>query len=270
MSKGSNPSNLTTTTQNEPSDFIRPYLTEAIDYSQDLFQSDLPNFFPNATYVDFSPETQTALDLTTTRATQGNPLLGQAQTVLGDTLQGNYLSPTSNPYAQAVYNQMAGDVTSQVQSQFSKAGRLGSSANQETLARELGFLANDFYGDQYNRERDIMAQSITQAPSLAEADYNDITKLAQVGADKEALQQAKLEDAIGRYDFEQQKPYIKLSEYLGALGSNVPSTTIETSPVYRDRVGGLLSGAGQGVGLAKDLGLPSIYGAIGGGLLGVL
>ena len=52
MSKGSNPSNVTTTTATEPSEFIRPYLSQAIDYSQDLFESDLPQFFPDAAYTD--------------------------------------------------------------------------------------------------------------------------------------------------------------------------------------------------------------------------
>ncbi len=65
MSKGSNPSNVTTTSSAEPSDFIRPYLSEAIDFSQDLFQADMPNYFPNATSVGFAPETETALDLAT-------------------------------------------------------------------------------------------------------------------------------------------------------------------------------------------------------------
>ena len=81
MSKGSSPSSVvTSSTSNEPSEFIRPYLTQAIDYSQDLFESSMPNYFPNATYTGFSPETQTALDLATARATAGNPLLNQAQT----------------------------------------------------------------------------------------------------------------------------------------------------------------------------------------------
>ena len=31
MSKGSNPTNVTTTTSAEPSEFIRPYYTQAID-----------------------------------------------------------------------------------------------------------------------------------------------------------------------------------------------------------------------------------------------
>lgn len=268
MSKGSNPSNVTTTTESEPSQFIRPYLEQAIDYSQDLFESDLPNFFPNATYTGFSPETETALDLATARATAGSPLLNLSQTEANKILSGDYLSPTTNPFSQALFNQMAGDVTSQVQSQFSRAGRLGSGANQEILTRELGELANQVYSDQFNRERDNMISTMATAPALGQADYQDIERLAQVGADKEALANAKLQDAINRFDFEQQKPFIKLNEYLGALGANVPTTTVETSPVFRDRAGGLLGGAGAGLNIASQLGVNPLFGAIGGGLLG--
>ena len=48
MSKGSNPTNVTTTTSQEPSEFIRPYFQQAIDYGQDLFESQTPQFFPMA------------------------------------------------------------------------------------------------------------------------------------------------------------------------------------------------------------------------------
>lgn len=268
MSKGSNPSNVTTTTSEEPSDFIRPYLTQAIDYSQDLFEANMPNFFPNATYTGFAPETETALDLATARATAGSPLLNLSQTEANKILSGDYLSPTTNPYTQNLFNQMAGDVTSQVNSQFSKAGRFGSGANQEILANSLGRLANEVYSDQFNTERANMVNTMATAPALGQADYQDIEKLASVGAEKETLEQAKLEDAIARFDFEQQKPFIKLNEYLGALGANVPSTTVETAPVFRDRAGGLLGGAGTGMNIASQLGINPLYGAIGGGLLG--
>jgi len=268
MSKGSNPTNVTTTTSSEPSDFIRPYLTQAIDYSQDLFEADMPNFFPNATYTGFAPETETALDLATARATAGSPLLNLSQIEANKILSGDYLSPTTNPYSQALFNQMAGDVTSQVQSQFSKAGRLGSGANQEILANSLGRLANEVYSDQFNTERANMVNAMATAPTLAQADYQDIERLASVGADKESLANAKLQDAIARFDFEQTKPFIKLNEYLGALGANVPSNTVETTPVFRDRAGGLLGGAGAGINIASQLGMNPLYGAIGGGLLG--
>jgi len=270
MSKGSSPSSIMSTQSNEPSDFIRPYLDQAMDYNQDLFESSSPNYFPNATYVGYSPETQTALDLATARAKQGNPLLGLAQTEANSILSGDYLDPTSNPYAQSVYNQMAGDVTSKVNSQFTEAGRFGSGANQEILARSLGELGNKFYGDQYNREREIMANTMSTAPALGEMDYNDIQKLGQVGVDKESLEQAKLDDAIKRFDYEQLKPYQKLENYLGNIGANYATNTVSTDPVSRDRFGGLLSGIGQGVGMASDLGVnPLLAGGIG-GLLGYL
>ena len=49
MSKGSNPTNVTTTTSSEPSAFVKPYVTEAFDQAQNLFQSSTPNFYPNQT-----------------------------------------------------------------------------------------------------------------------------------------------------------------------------------------------------------------------------
>ena len=42
MSKGSSPSSIMSTQSNEPSDFIRPYLEQAMDYNQDLFESSSP------------------------------------------------------------------------------------------------------------------------------------------------------------------------------------------------------------------------------------
>ena len=81
MSKGSNPQNVTTTTSSEPSEFIKPYYTQAINAAQDLYENpDIPSFFPNNTYVDFAPETDAALQLASARAIQGNPLLGSSQT----------------------------------------------------------------------------------------------------------------------------------------------------------------------------------------------
>ena len=268
MSKGSNPKMVTTSSSAEPSEFIKPYYTQAIDTAQNLFEGSTPNYFPNATYVGFAPETQTALDLARARAVAGNPLLNQAQTQASNILSGQYLDPTTNPYTQALYNKMAGDVTSQVESQFSKAGRFGSGANQEILARSLGELATDVYGDQYNRERELMANTMATAPSLGAMDYDDIAKLQQVGLEKESLEQAKLQDAIARYDYQQTKPYTKLGQYLGALGANVPSTTLETTPYFRNTAGGLLQGAGMGMNLASGMNMNPMWGALGGGLLG--
>tara|TARA_R100000995_G_scaffold24603_1_gene10610 strand:- start:45 stop:860 length:816 start_codon:yes stop_codon:yes gene_type:complete len=268
MSKGSNPTNVTTTTSAEPSEFVKPYVTEAFDQAQNLFQSSAPNYYPNQTYADFAPETTAALNLATQRS-MNNPLLASSQNEINSILQGDYLSPTSNPYSQALYNQMAGDVTSGVQSQFSKAGRLGSAANQEVLASELGNLANQVYGGQYDKERANMMNATQIAPQLAQQDYNDIQALAGVGQIYEDMDMAQTQDAMARFDFEQQKPYYKLREYLGSIGANVPTTTATTRPVFRNTGAGLLGGAMQGAQLAGMVpGMGAGMGAIGGGLLG--
>ena len=269
MSKGSNPQNITTTTSSEPSEFVKPYVTEAFDQAQNMFQSTNPNYYPNQTYTDFAPETNAALQLASNRALN-NPLLASSQNEINKILQGDYLSPTTNPYSEALYNQMAGDVTSGVQSQFSKAGRLGSAANQEVLASELGKISNQVYGDQYNRERANMMGATQLAPQLAQADYADIQALGGVGQTRESMDMAKIQDAMARFDFEQQKPYYKLREYLGSIGASVPQTSSVTKPVFRNQLGGILGSAMEGANLAnlitpgQNLGL----GAIGGGLLG--
>jgi hypothetical protein len=268
MSKGSNPTNVTTTTSAEPSEFVKPYVTEAFGQAQDLFQSNAPNYYPNQTYTDFAPQTETALQLAQLRALN-NPLLNSSQNEINSILQGDYLSPTTNPYSQALYNQMAGDVTAGVQSQFSKAGRLGSAANQRVLADELGNLANEVYGGQYDTERANMVNATAMAPQLAQADYQDIEALAGVGATREQMEMAKIQDAMARFDFEQQKPYYKLREYLGSIGANVPTTTSSTKPVFRNTGAGILGGAMQGAEMAGMIpGMGAGMGAIGGGLLG--
>ena len=268
MSKGSNPQNVTTTTSAEPSEFVRPYVTEAFDQAQNLFQSKTPNYFPKQTYTDFAPETTAALNLASARALS-NPLLASSQGEINKILQGQYLSPTSNPYLQNLYNQMAGDVTSGVQSQFSKAGRLGSAANQAVLAQELGDLATKVYAPNYQQERANMMAATQLAPSLAAADYQDIQALGGVGQTKEAMEMAQIQDAMARFDFEQQKPYYKLREYLASIGESVPQTTAQTRPVFRNTGAGLLGGAMQGAELAGLIpGMGAGWGAIGGGLLG--
>jgi len=268
MSKGSNPQNITTTTSSEPSEFVRPYVTEAFGQAQDLFRSPTPNYFPSQTYAGFAPETTAALNLASARALN-NPLLGSSQTEINKILQGDYLTPTSNPYLQDLYNQMAGDVTSGVQSQFTKAGRLGSSANQETLARELGNLATKVYSPNYEQERANMMAATQLAPQLAQADYQDIQALGGVGQTREAMEMAQIQDAMARFDFEQQKPYYKLREYLASIGAAVPQTSSVTKPVFRNTGAGLLGGAMQGAELAGLIpGMGAGWGAIGGGLLG--
>ena len=165
---------------------------------------------------------------------------------------------------------MAGDVTAGVQSEFSKAGRYGSGANQAVLARELGNLANQVYAPQYAAERQNMQNVLFQAPQLAQADYQDIGRLRQVGAEREGLQEAALADAMQRYQYQQQLPYEKLRAYQGATGGSYGQSREMMQPLQRNLAAGLLSGGLAGAEIGSMMGSANPYWALGGGLLGML
>ena len=112
-----------------------------------------------------------------------------------------------------------------------------------------------------------MFQATQLAPQLAQADYQDIEALGGVGQTREAMEMAKIQDAMARFDFEQQKPYYKLREYLASIGSPYAQTKTETKPIFRNTGAGLLGGAMQGYQLGQNFGMGGL-GAIGGGILG--
>lgn len=145
----------TTTVQDIPA-WLKPYATGLIDSAQGQFQA-----------------SQTP-----------NPLIGQAQAEMEKTIGGGYLMPESNPYLRSTYDQAAKAVTdnytSAVQPRndalFAKAGAFGpaNSAYRETVARNqfglgenLGNLANNLYGGNYNTERNRQFGATTAGPDFA-------------------------------------------------------------------------------------------------------
>ena len=266
MSKGAGEAR--TVSNVEPPEFQLPYLTKGMERAEALYNQAGPNYFPGQTYVDFSPQTNTALNLAEKRATTGSPLMGQANSEMMKQLQGDYLDPTSNPFISNLYNKLAGDVTSGVQSQFTSAGRLGSGANQEVLANSLGDLGTQLYGQNYLSERANMNNALMAAPQMAETDYNDIMRLRSVGSEREGLQEAALADAMNRYQYQQALPYEKLRNFQAATGGSYGQTQTNVQPLRRNVASGLLSGGLAGAEMASLFKSTNPMFAAGGALLG--
>jgi len=156
-----------------------------------------------------------------------------ASPMLNSIASGAYVN--QNPYITKLYDQAAGSVRSQVNSQFAGAGRYGSGAHQGVLGNQLSQLANQMYGDNYARERQAQLQAaiaasdqdqrgaqanvakrlqaVAQAQSLADFDYRELERAAQV-------EQAQI-----------QAPWLNLARYLGLLdGGNYGGVVQQTSP----------------------------------------
>lgn len=277
-----------TTTQIQQIDpVMRPFINYGLQEATRLYQSpDIPQYFPGQTYIGPSQQTQAALQAAQQRAAVGNPLTPAAQSQALNTLQGGYLG--GNPFFQGAFRgatQAAQtqyqDAVQQALSNASRAGRYGSGAMGTALDRAggafataltntAGQLAYQNYADERARQQAL----IGAAPQLAQADYADINQMMNLGQIAEGYQQTALEDAINRFNFAQQAPYMKLQSYLsGAYGAPMGSVGSVTSPQYRgNRVAGALGGAATGAALGSVI--PGVGTAIGagvgalGGLLG--
>lgn len=78
-------------TDNSPWSGQQSYLTKGFERAEDLLQGDKPQFFPNATYVPFSNQTETALQAQEQRAMSGSPINAAAKNQLMSTLGGSYM-----------------------------------------------------------------------------------------------------------------------------------------------------------------------------------
>jgi len=238
--KGGGGGSSTTTQQQQLDPTVRPFVEYGLQESKQLYQSDTPQYYPYQTYVSPSAQTQSALQATQNRALAGSPLVTGAQNQLANTISGANLG--MNPFLAQALAGTAGVATQQfydalqgIQSQASSAGRYGSGAMSDlqsrastNLAKELTNRAGELAYQNYANERAIQEQALRDAPLLAQADYQDIQQLMNVGQATESYQQKALESDIARYEFEQNLPYSKLQTYLSSA-YGAPMGSVSTS-----------------------------------------
>ena len=232
------------TTQDIP-EWLKPYITYGLEEAQALYKGAGPEYYPGQTFVSPSAQTTQALGLTEQRALAGSPLQRAALQQQAGTVGGQYLGV--NPFlsqalkaGQQEATQAYLDAIKQGRSGAVMAGRMGSGAQQDVeqrqeqaLATALSQQAGQLAYQNYAAERARQEAAAAGAPAMAASEYADINQLLQAGKAGEAYKQAELEADVARFNFAQQKPYEKLSSYLGAVyGAPVPmqqTTTQETS-----------------------------------------
>lgn len=253
MGGGGGSKTQTVTQTNNPPAYALPALKNIIGEAGNLYKQPGPEYYPGSTVVPMSGETQAALDAQTQRALLGSPLNQAAQGYAQDVLNGSFLSG-GNPYFQGAFNAMAGGVTDAVQAAMARSGRLGSGAETSVLTKQLGDLGSRLMFQNYENERGRMDQAAQYAPALAETDYNDIAKLAQVGSAYEGQAGAELQSDVDRFNFYQQRPWDKLAQYSTFVqGGTYGGQNTTTQPVYSNTAGSVLGGLSSAAGIAGSL-----------------
>jgi hypothetical protein len=151
-----------------------------------------------------------------------------------DVLAGKYL--TGNPYLDQIIATNRGDITDQVNSQFTQAGRYGSGAQTDVLANSLADMENQLRFQNYTTERGYM----NDAAALRSGEQ-------QAAADRaQQAEQAKAALLLEQQKQAAQLPYTgvqNLADALGALFNGGSGTSTSTSKTTGG-LGDLLGGAG--------------------------
>ena len=232
MGGGGGKQDSTTTTSIDPS--IKPYVTYGLEEAKRLYETGSPQFFPGQTYVSPSAQTQEALRMAQERAMAGSPLTGAAQAETLATIQGKGVNPFLAGALEQT-NRLAGEDylrnMQKLQSGASSMGRYGSGAQnqltgqaQDVYARALAEQGGQLAYNSAEAERARQMAAVNNAPAMANADYADIQRLLSVGGAKEAQSAAELQDAMNRFNFGQNLPQAKLSQFAN-LFSSVPQGT---------------------------------------------
>lgn len=230
-----------TTSKIDPA--ILPYITYGLGESKGLYQAAGPNYYPASTYVGASGKTEEAMRETAERARVGNPLLSTAQNEQLSTIRGDRLS-AGNPYFADMMSSAARPAISEfntairdIGSRTAASGRYGSGAMGEMESKATDNLATALTGEasklaysNYGAERTRQDAAIASAPQMAAADYADINQLMNVGQQEEDYERQALEADIARFEYNENKPYMKLDSYLsGAYGAPTPINTTTSS-----------------------------------------
>jgi len=227
--------------QTEPPEYAKPFLEFGLSEAKEMYGSP-QQFYPGATTVGFSPESEMALGGLRQQAITGSPFIGAVQDVVMQNLTG------TNPLMAAAFR----PAIEAVQAEASKAGRYGSGYQQAALGQALAPMA-------YQAQQ----AAIAQAPGARQFGQADLQTLAQVGAAREAQDQAELASNMQRFQFEQEAPRAALADYMATVaGGTVGGQTMQ--PVYRQPALSALSGAMGGAQLAGMI--PGMGGGLGAGL----
>lgn len=187
----------------------------------------------------------------------------------------------ANPYLSGMWDGIAGDISGRAMGGASASGRLGSGAATRQMIEGLGRAATDFYGSQYQADRGRQMQAAQAMPQIQLQEQQRRMQSAQAmpqiqaqaagmapGLDAARYMGGQQQIAAGQLgeDYDQQSnnwAWDNLARYSQLIQGNYggTSTQQQSSPIYRNPVGGAIGGGMAGYQIGGPIG-----GMVGAGL----
>ena len=231
--------NSSTTNELDPA--VRPYVTDALSKQQALYNQGAPEYYGGQTYLDPNSQQQQAINQMTANANVNSGMLQNSTNLNNQMIQGDFLQ--NNPNFNAVMDtagrkatDLYNTATQGTMSQASQAGRYGSDAharlqagNAGKLAQSLSDTAGQYAYQNYANERGNQINAMNNAQTIAGNQNVGAQNLAQAGNMQAGFDQAALDSDLSRWDYNQNKDQMHLSNYTSAVWGAPGGSTSTTS-----------------------------------------
>jgi len=234
----------TQTTQTAPASFQQPFIQQAFQEAQNLFENQTPQFFPGSLTAPLASDEiaaqQGARDLASGTIPdllgQGNEAFGKALVGPETILQTEAARNAGNAFVDPIFRNLTEQSLPNIRGGAIAAGQPGGS--RQTLAenqainqttREASEALDRFFGGLLNSSIGARSDAIRQIPAITGAQLAPVELLAGIGGQNRAFDQAGIDEDVQRFNFGQNVPFQALQEFANLitlpLGSTVDSTS---------------------------------------------
>ena len=277
LTGGTKDPTVTTTAQLSPEQ--QKILNWAMPGIQSFATGGPPQLYPGETVAGFtSPQTQ-GQQMALGAASGPQTDLANSASAANQFLLSDIWNPSTNPYLQSSIDAAVRPITEQYQQvvrpalrdQFTGAGQVfggsrrniaeGQAAN--AYMRNVGDTASNLVQSQYSNNLSAMLKALGLTPTTQGAAVTPAVTTSGVGDVQQALDQARLNEQVGNWNYNQLAPFLQSKELLSLLSGIPGGSTVSTGSTPG---GSGISGSGILGGAAAGASLGSIVPGIGTGL----
>lgn len=285
---GTKTATTTSSSSSAPWEVQQPYLQQLFAGAQKQFEGPGPQFYSGPMTAAPTADTTAGQDYIRRFATTQAPaVVGQSSDALSAMLNaynvGN--NPHVNSAIQAAINPVVRSFNESVvpvirQNAIASGGygdsRMGVAEGiaSDRLQQNLLDTTAKMSLGAYNTGLQATGQGLSLAPTVMQTGAAPGVMLDTVGQAERAYQQALINDAMSKWNFEQTQPLTKLADYQALITGNFGGTTTGTSTAplaQKNPLMGALGGAASGAAVGSIFpGYGTVIGAGVGGLIGLL
>jgi len=246
MSKGDN----TSTVNQDPWDVAVPYMESGFKEAANLYNNNTPQYYSGQTQAGFTPDQLTAQQGIRDFATQGAPsIMNPALSAYQQNLDPSMLDVANNPYVNNMAQAAADRAMAGVQDSLADirggaimsggygGGRQGIAEGNAIAgaADAANQAAAQIYSNAYGQGLGQQRATLGMTGGLMQAGFSPYSALSASGGQQQKREQALIQDAMAKQEFEQNLPYQQLKQYQSGITGFSPlvgnaGQSISTTP----------------------------------------